>query len=130
MFFKFECPCMFLCHLISVEPVRVYSPNLISNLPDICQCGRRTLKFCVGRDSSVGKVTDWGLDDMGIECQWGRDFPYPSSRTLGPTHPPLRWVPGLFFLGVMRSGHDVDHPRPCGAEVKERVELYSWPHLG
>jgi hypothetical protein len=29
----------------------------------------------------------------------------------------------LSFLGVKRQGVGVDHPSPCSAEVKERVEL-------
>ena len=48
-----------------------------------------------GRDSSVGIATRYGLDGSRIESQWGRDFPHPSRRTLGPTQPPIQWVPGL-----------------------------------
>ena len=50
----------------------------------------------VGRDSVVGIVTRYGLDGPGIESRWGRDFPQPSRPALGPTQPPLQWVPGLF----------------------------------
>jgi len=41
------------------------------------------------------------------------------------------------FLGVEGQGRCADHPPPCSAEVKERVQLYcyspsgpSWPDLG
>jgi hypothetical protein len=37
----------------------------------------------VGRDSVVGVVTYYGLDGLGIESRWGRDFPHPSTPTLG-----------------------------------------------
>jgi hypothetical protein len=44
---------------------------------------------------------------------------------------------GAAFAGVQRSGRDVNHSPACGAEVKERVELYlyspsrpSWLVLG
>jgi hypothetical protein len=50
----------------------------------------------VGRDSVVGIATGYGLDGPGIECRWGRDFPHPSRSALGPTKPPIQWVPGLF----------------------------------
>ena len=49
-----------------------------------------------GRDSSVGIATRYGLDGPGIESRWGRDFPHPSRPALGPTQPPIQWVPGLF----------------------------------
>ena len=47
----------------------------------------------LGRDSSVGIATRYGLDGPGIESRWRRDFPHPSIPTLGPTQPPIQWVP-------------------------------------
>ena len=49
----------------------------------------------VGRDSSVGIATRYGLFDSGIESRWGRDFPHPSRTAQGTTQPPVQWVPGL-----------------------------------
>jgi hypothetical protein len=49
----------------------------------------------VGRDSSVGIATHYGLDGPGIESRWGRDFLRLSRPVLGPTQPPIQWVPGL-----------------------------------
>jgi hypothetical protein len=50
---------------------------------------------------------------------------HPSSRTaLGPTQPPIQWVPGALSLCVKRTGREVDHSPPSSAEVEECVELY------
>jgi hypothetical protein len=43
---------------------------------------------------------------------------------LGPTQPPIQWVPGALSLGVKRPGREAGHSPPSSAEVKECVELY------
>jgi hypothetical protein len=76
----------------------------------------------MGRDSSVGIATGYGLDCPGIESQWKRDFSV-SVQTGPGAHPASCTISTGSFLGVKRSGRGVDHPSPFTAEVKERVEL-------
>ena len=61
----------------------------------------------LGRDSSVGIATRYGLDGPGIESRLGgRDFPHPSRPALGPTQPPVQWIPNGYrvFLGCKAAG--------------------------
>ena len=66
---------------------------------------------------AVGIATAYGLDGLGIESWWGRDFPHLSRLALRPTQPPVQWVAGL-------PGSDTDPSLPSSAEVKYRVEVY------
>jgi hypothetical protein len=66
-----------------------------------------------GPGCSVGTATGYGLDGPGIESRWGRDFSHTARLALGPTQPPVQWVPG-----VKRPGRGGDHPPPPSAEVE------------
>jgi len=49
-----------------------------------------------------------------------------ASRTaLGPTQPPIQWVPGALSLEVKRPGRRADHSPQSSSEFKECLELYS-----
>jgi hypothetical protein len=41
-----------------------------------------------------------------------------SRKALGPTQPPIQWLPGALSLGVKWPGREADHSPPCTAEVK------------
>ena len=86
---------------------------------------RRAELHLWGRDSVDGIATSYGLEGPRIESWCGRDFPHPSRLALGPNHPPIQWVSGVF-----------PGSKAAGVGVEERVELYfyspslaSWPVL-
>ena len=74
--------------------------------------------------SSVGIATGYWLDGPGIESRWGgRDFPHLSRPVLGPTQPPVQWVPGL-SRGLRAAGAWRWPLTPFWCRGHERVELY------
>ena len=81
-----------------------------------------------GPGSSVSIVTGYRLDGPGIESRWGEIF-RPSRPALGPTQPPVQWVPGL-SRGKVRPGRDAN-PSPTSSAVgHERVEVYVYSPYG
>ena len=76
---------------------RVVLTNLVRMLTFIVmECDKiiwGVYEFGVGWDSSVGIATRYGLDGPENESRWGQDIPDPSRPALGPTQPPIQWVP-------------------------------------
>jgi hypothetical protein len=66
------------------------------------------------RDSSVGIVLGYGLDDRGSRVRFPAgpgnfSFTTVSRTTLRPTQSRIQWVPGALSLGVKRPGCEADH---------------------
>jgi hypothetical protein len=77
----------------------------------------------VFRDSSVGIVTNYGLDEKGRSSSPGRvkNFLFSTSPmpALGSTQSPIEWVPGALPTGEKRPEREADHSPPDSAEVKK-----------
>jgi len=67
--------------------------------------------------SSVGIVTDYGLDCPGLN-PGGDEIFRPPRPVLGPTQPPVQWVLSL-SRGKVRPGRAADHSPPSSAAVME-----------
>jgi hypothetical protein len=69
-----------------------------SHLPGFQLLIKIEVIYCLismGRRSSVGIATAYGLDGTAIESRWGRDFPHLSRPALRPNKPPVQWVTSL-----------------------------------
>jgi hypothetical protein len=72
-------------------------------------------------------ATGWTIGVLGINSRRGMGiflFTIASRTALGPTQPPIQWVPGAFSMRVKRPGREADHSPPSSAKAKERMELY------
>ena len=87
-----------------------------------------SLLTVLGPGSVVGIAIGYGAGGPGIESRWGRDFPHLSRPALGPTQPPVQWVPGLSW-GVKRPGRDVDPSPPSSAMVMKGQNYTSIPSM-
>jgi hypothetical protein len=69
----------------------------------------------------VGWLVGWLVSSV-IECSVCTVgiflFTTASRPALGPTQPPIQWVPGALYLGLKRPGSEADHLPPSSAGVK------------
>jgi len=52
-----------------------------------------------------------------------------SIPALGPTQPPIQWVPGALSLGVKLLGHEADHSPSFSANIKKAWCYISTPPI-
>ena len=83
----------------------------------------------VGRDSSVGIATRYGLDGPGIESRWGTRFSAPVQTGPG-AYPASCTMGNGSFLGVKRPGRGADHPLSSKCRGNETLGLYLYSPLG
>jgi hypothetical protein len=60
--------------------------------------------------------------DISLHCT-------PFRPGVGPTQPPLQWVPGSLSLGLKRSGREANHASLCSAEAKNSEAISLLPHM-
>jgi hypothetical protein len=84
--------------------------------------------MCVEPGYLSGIVLGYRLDDWGFESWWqGLGiflFTTVSRPALGPTQPPIQWVPGNLSLGVKWHGCEADHLPPSKCQAQECMEQY------
>jgi hypothetical protein len=76
----------------------------------------------------------YGLDDRGSRVRFPAGLGIlllttASSTALGPTQPPIQWVPGALSLEVKRPGREAHHSPPSSAEVKNAWRYISTPPI-
>ena len=83
----------------------------------------------VGRDSSVGIATRYGLEGPWIESRWGARFSAPVQTGTG-AYPASCTMGTGSFLGVKLLGRGAYHPPPSKCRGQERVGLYLYSPSG
>jgi hypothetical protein len=80
------------------------------------------------------KFINWATTNFSkkktCDSWWGLGiflFTTTSRTALGPTKPPIQWVPGALSLGVKQLRHEADHSPPSSAEVENVWSYTSTP---
>jgi hypothetical protein len=85
-------------------------------------------------DSSVGIALGYGMTIgvLGFDSRRGLRiflFTIASRTALGPTQPPIQWVPGALSPRLKRPVCEADHSSPPSAEVKNTWNYNSIPPI-
>jgi len=112
----------------------LYSPVYVT-----WHCERPHFTECSGISSSnwayLGHYTDYATGSTAEESWFGSwqgqenfFFSRVSEPSVGPTQPPVYWVPATFRLGVKRSGLEICL-RPFNSEVRTVGGMPLFPHM-
>jgi hypothetical protein len=80
------------------------------------------------------RTEGYGLNDRGSMVRFPRGlgiflFITASRTALGPTQPPIQWVPGTLSLEVKRPAREADHSPTSSADVKNSWSYTSTPPI-
>jgi hypothetical protein len=72
----------------------------------------------------------YGLDGQGSIPGRGKIFLFSTASrpVLGPTQPPIQWIPVVISPGVEQPGCEADHSPPSSAKVKNGGAIPPLPH--
>jgi len=89
---------------------------MINGIRSLCDSGMASFhSLIICTDLQERLATDWAV--RGSNPGGARDFLHLSRPALGPSQPPMQWVPDL-YRGEMRPGRGVDHPPHLAPRLK------------
>ena len=108
--------------VVTINYLVTYTSNNIVNFRWQQVTKKHLHSRALGRGSSVGKATRYGLDGPGIESRWGRDWSWGL--------PSLLYNGYRVFRGGKAAGAWRRPPTPSKRRGHERVELYKYSPFG